>query len=304
MSTPERPGPDQPAEPTPAPTTPDPVAAPTERIDPATTAGPSSSPAATPAAPAPASRREPGTDTGRHAVVRPTPAPPEPAAPRAASTPPTAATSGAAARMASIGQPDPASQDPAATRVAPPAGTAERPAHEPGDDGRTPSAVTEPEAPRKTGFGSHVLGVVLGLLLAPLGAAALLGGQARILAAQVDGWDASTEVLGIVLVSAGLLLLVWVLLLGLWTATVPVTGGLVLTVLGAVYLYAPSLAREQTLAWFDRERWHATLTQVVVTGTSGTLLAAGVLLLVAGLVTAGARRRGVRFGVHSERAAA
>jgi hypothetical protein len=164
--------------------------------------------------------------------------------------------------------------------------------------------VTEPEAPRRTGVGSHVLGVVLGLLLAPLGAAALLAGQARILVAQVDGWDASTEVLGIVLVSAGLLLLVWVLLLGLWTAAVPVTGGLVLTVLGAVYLYAPSLAREQTLTWFDREGWHATLTQVVVTGTSGTLLVAGALLLVAGLVTAGARRRGVRFGVHSERAAA
>ena len=78
----------------------------------------------------------------------------------------------------------------------------------------------------------------MGLILAPISVVVLLLGESRILQAQVDGWDASTEVLGIVLVSLGLLLLGCVLLLALWTPAVPITGGTLLTLAGIVYLYA------------------------------------------------------------------
>ena len=129
----------------------------------------------------------------------------------------------------------------------------------------------------------------------------LLLGESRILQAQVNGWDASTEVLGIVLVSLGLLLLGCVLLLALWTPAVPITGGAVLTLAGIVYLYVPSIAREQTLNVLTSSGWRLTVTQVTVAGTSGMVLAVGFLLLLAGIVAGSARRRGARLGEFRER---
>ncbi|WP_210766400.1 hypothetical protein, partial [Cellulomonas algicola] len=158
-----------------------------------------------------------------------------------------------------------------------------------------------PNAPRSTSFGAHVLGVILGLLLAPAGVGLVLVGQARILEAQVDGWDSSTEVLGIVLVSIGLLLLGLVALLGIWSAAVPIAGGALLTAAGGFYLFAPSVARAQTLAVLDDTGWRLTVTQVTVAGTSGTLLVAGFLVLLVGVVAAVARRRGVHLGEFRER---
>ena len=137
---------------------------------------------------------------------------------------------------------------------------------------------------------------IVGLILAPIGVAVLLLGESRILQAQVDGWDASTEVLGIVLVSLGLLLLGCVLLLALWTPAVPITGGALLTLAGIVYLYVPSVAREQTLNLLSSSGWRLTVTQVTVAGTSGMVLAVGFLLLLAGIVAA---RRPVAAGCAS-----
>jgi len=159
----------------------------------------------------------------------------------------------------------------------------------------------DPNAPRSTTVGSHILGILVGLILAPIGAAVLLLGESRILQAQVDGWDASTEVLGIVLVTLGLLLLGCVLLLALWTPAVPITGGAVLTLAGIVYLYLPSIAREQTLNVLTSSGWRLTVTQVTVAGTSGMVLAVGFLLLLAGIVVGAARRRGARLGAFRER---
>ena len=159
----------------------------------------------------------------------------------------------------------------------------------------------DPNAPRTTSVGSHILGVIVGLILAPIGVAVLLLGESRILQAQVNGWDASTEVLGIVLVTLGLLLLGCVLLLALWTPAVPITGGAVLTLAGIVYLYVPSIAREQTLNILSSSGWRLTVTQVTVAGTSGMVLAAGFLLLLAGIVAGSARRRGARLGEFRER---
>ena len=159
----------------------------------------------------------------------------------------------------------------------------------------------DPHPPAPAGIWAHVLGVLVGLVLAPVGALALLLGQSRILVVQADGWDGDVEMLGIALVAVGAVLLACVVLLATWTAAVPVTGGVVLLLLGLPALVAPTFTARQTLLLIDPEGWHATVTQTVVAGTSGTLLLAGLLLLVAGLAAAATRRRGLRLGAFRER---
>jgi len=234
---------------------------------------------------------EASLDTGRHAVVRPAPTPPDEPAPDPVVTPATAPETAAPATT-----PAPTTPATPATPAAPAAFAAPAPVAA-ADDHLFP----DPNAPKSTTVGSHILGVLVGLILAPVGAGVLLLGESRILQAQVDGWDASTEVLGIVLVTLGVLLLGAVLLLGLWTPAVPITAGTVLTLAGIVYLYLPSIAREQTLTVLTSSGWRSTVTQVTVAGTSGMVLAVGFLLLLAGLVAAAARRRGVHLGEFRER---
>ncbi|MBO9568972.1 MAG: hypothetical protein J7503_09110 [Cellulomonas iranensis] len=270
------------------------------------------------------------TDTGRHAVARPTPAPPEPAAdapdpvvapgtsrpaaadpsatPAPAAAPPSAPPSGPAPARTSVGDrtaptqaaagSSPAGDDPG-TGTAPPTGAPvpSPPPAERDDDELFP----DPNAPRTPHAGTHVLGVLVGLVLAPLALALTLVGQSRILVVQADRWDASLELLGIALVTAGVLLLAALLVLGLWTAAVPLTAGVVLGVLGGVYLYAPGVARTASLDVVGADTWRLTVTQVTVAGTSGTAIVAGALLLTAGVVVALARRHGVRLGVFRER---
>jgi hypothetical protein len=263
-----------------------PVVEPAPDAEPAVPAEPVEPPPTTGTLPL-ASATEPGLDTGRHAVVRPAPTPPgEPEPVPVVTSPPAAST-------------EPAEPAEPVEQVVPVAATPATSTPEPAtDDDRL---FPDPNAPRSTSVGSHILGILVGLILGPIGVGVLLVGQSRILAAQVDGWDASTEVLGIVLVSLGLLLLACVLFLALWTPAVPITAGTVLTLAGIVYLYAPSVAREQTLNVLTSSGWRLTVTQVTVAGTSGTVLAVGFLLLLAGLVAASARRRGTRFGEFRER---
>ena len=262
--------------------------------------------------PAPPEPDEPGTDTGRHAVQRPAPTPPEPDEPGAGTghgperrspdpvVAPAASGSPDASdgdRAPAAGHPTPASASPAASTPAEPAPTGTSPARDGDDDELFP----EPNAPRTPHAGTHVLGVLVGLVLAPLAVGVLLVGQSRILEVQVDGWDASLELLGIVLVSVGAELLAALLLLGLWTAAVPITAGLLLGVLGGLQLYAPGVARATTLEIVDADAWDLTVTQVTVAGTSGTTIVAGVLLLTAGVAIALGRRHGVRLGTFRER---
>jgi hypothetical protein len=240
----------------------------------------------------PAPDAEPVPDTGRHAVVRPAPTPPDEPAPEPVAVEP--APTAPVEPVVPVAAYGATPTETAATPATPP------PAAQPvaGEDDRL---FPDPNAPRSTSVGSHILGVLVGLILGPVGVGVLLLGQSRILAAQVDGWDASTEVLGIVLVSLGLLLLACVLLLALWTPAVPITAGTVLTLAGIVYLYAPSVAREQTLNVLTTSGWQLQVKQVTVAGTSGTVLAVGFLLLLGGLVAASARRRGVHYGEFRER---
>ncbi|SFJ76673.1 hypothetical protein [Cellulomonas sp. KH9] len=240
------------------------------------------------------------TDTGRHAVQRPAPTPPDPAGGRPAAPAAAPPTAPPAAPRAAPG----ATSGTDAPRPSDGTGDAE-PARDAGTS--TDGAATgdelfpDPNAPRTPRTGTHVLGVLVGLLLAPVALGLLLLGQSRILRVQVDGWDASLELLGIVLVSTGAVLLAALLLLGLWTAAAPVTAGLVLGVVGGVQLYAPGIARSSTLEVVGSDAWHLTTTQVTVAGTSGTSITAGVLLLTGGVTIALARRHGVRLGAFRER---
>ncbi|KRD44230.1 hypothetical protein ASE38_08740 [Cellulomonas sp. Root930] len=282
----------------PAATEPEPEPATEPAVEPVAGTPEAELPASTETPPAAArTTPEASLDTGRHAVVRPAPTPPDEPAPDPVVTPATPPVTPTppveAAAPVEAATPEPPAPAPAAA----PAGFAAATPAAAGDDHLFP----DPNAPRSTTVGSHILGVLVGLILGPVGAGVLLLGESRILQAQVDGWDASTEVLGIVLVTLGVLLLGAVLLLGLWTPSVPITAGTVLTLAGIVYLYLPSIAREQTLNLLTSSGWRVTVTQVTVAGTSGMTLAVGFLLLLAGLVAAAARRRGVHLGEFRER---
>ncbi len=237
------------------------------------------------------------TDTGRHAVQRPAPTPPDQDRPAPVGrTTPASAGAPASSRTAEDPRPQPEGPGTPPGRDLDGDGPA-RPVDGTAEDELFP----DPQAPRTPHTGTHVLGVLVGLVLAPAALAVLLLGQSRILRVQADGWDASLELLGIVLVSAGALLLAVVLALGLWTATVPVTAGLVLGVLGGVQLYAPGIARAAVLDLVGTDAWAPVVAQVAVAGASGTTFTVGLLLLTGGAVIALARRHGVRLGAFRER---
>lgn len=260
---------------------------------------------------------EPPADTGKHAAVRPAPLPPPPAPERTSTRAPVASTSPesttvlpattsaaptSTAPTSAVPTSTPTTSTPGSTHGtpvgAPPVAATARAATTEQQD---PALFPEPNAPRSTSVGTHILGLLVGLVLAPLAAGVLLLGQSRILAAQLPDWDASVDVTGIVLVVLGLLGLAWVALLAVWTPAAPITGGIVLTVAGVVALVAPDLVQTQTLRVLDSQGWQTTITQVTVAGTSGTLIVAGFLVLVAGLVAALAHRRGVKLGAFRER---
>lgn len=172
----------------------------------------------------------------------------------------------------------------------------------------TPAATTpsselfpDPNAPRTITVGTHVLGVIVGILLPLASAIVTVLGISRILAVEADGWAAKVDVLGIVLVTLGVLLLLACALLSLWTPSVGLVGGTILTAVGGFALYAPGLTRTGVLDVLTSEGWEPTVVQSVVVATSGTVVAIGVLLLGAGIVSSAARRHGIHLGAFRER---
>lgn len=156
-----------------------------------------------------------------------------------------------------------------------------------GPDAERPDPVRRPGG----GPGRHLAGVLVGLLVGAIGVWTVLFGQSRVLAAQAPGWDASYDAIGVVLVTAGVLVLAVVLGLGLWTPAVPVTAGLVATVVGVVLLYVPATTHVDVVRWFGTDGTEYSVVRATVTATSGTVFVVGALLLVAGLVLGAARRR-------------
>jgi hypothetical protein len=258
--------------------------------EPSTTpaASPTPAPAPTPASdetsPLYATRGAAARAAAAHAAERPAPSVP-PVPPGLEETPVATAPTVA---------PEPVPAPAAATSVAaPPTGRAD------GTDRVT--ADTEPVAPRSTRFGGHLWGVVVGALVTPAAVAVALVGQSRILTVEVGAWDASLDVLGIALVTFAALVLAGVVYLGLWTAAVPITGGILTTGFGAVFLYAPGIARDQTMRWLATTKSSETVSHATVAGTSGLILLVGILLLVTGLVLSLAKRQGRALGTFRER---
>lgn len=297
--------------PAPAPGTPHPPAP----AAPPTVAGPSWQPAVADPAPggtAPPTARSPlpppadEEASARHAALRPTPVPPEPAAPGLPNRAPareqsTTPPPGPSPIGAAPGAPAPTTPGVAAsttTTVMPPAGADQAPGTTAAND---EVLFPDPNAPRTITVGTHVLGVVVGVVLPLAAAIVALLGNSRILAVEADGWVAEVEVLGIVLVTLGALLLFASALLTLWTPSVGLVGGALLTLVGGLAIYAPGITRRWVLDVLTSQTWEATVVQTVVSATSGLLVVAGVLLLASGIVSATARRHGVRLGAFRER---
>jgi len=213
----------------------------------------------------------------------------EPAAPVIPAEAPDAALPGTGPSDESVPYGDPTTPHPAepiaAAHVAgstPPAGVRSR---------RHAASTGAEPASRRRGVVRHLLGVLVGLVVGAIGVWVTLFGQSRILGAQAPGWDASYDPIGVVLVTAGVLVLAVVLALGLWTPAVPMASGLVAAVVGVVYLYVPATTHADTIRWFATDDTVVSVTRATVTATSGTVFVVGALLFVAGLVLAVARRR-------------
>jgi hypothetical protein len=151
--------------------------------------------------------------------------------------------------------------------------------------------------PRGVGFGGHVLGVLFGLILAPLSVLVAGLGESRIVLAYGPPRTAWIDGLGTTLVVLGAVLLIGVVILGLWTAAVPITGGAVVTALGLLYVVIPETTYRETLRLFKTDANALTVDQLAVQGVSGVVLLLGVLVLTAGIAIAIARSAGRRRGV-------
>lgn len=151
-----------------------------------------------------------------------------------------------------------------------------------------------PTPPARPGLGRHLLGVLLGLLITPVGLLLVGVGLARL--SDIAGTaDMGTDALGLSMLVGGLVLVVALVLLGLWTPALPITGGLVWGIgLGTAYLTVPG--RMEDLVDQLTGDAPAPADQLAQTAMSGYLLLVGTVLLAAGVTTAVARRRGRRWG--------
>ncbi|WP_149203651.1 hypothetical protein [Actinotalea subterranea] len=163
-----------------------------------------------------------------------------------------------------------------------------------------------PERPSRPGIGRHLLGVLLGLVLTPV-ALLLVGiGVERLRDATGNDGPAS-DALGLTLLGLAVLLLVVVVLLGVWSPAVPLTGGLVWGVaLGVMYLFLPGVVEDVMAVVAGGRVLPAAADELGDHARSGALLVTGGLLVAAGLVAGLARRAGRRWaqGVATADAAA
>lgn len=219
-----------------------------------------------------------------HVAERPTPLPPEPA-PAPAALPAPARTTGTAGTTPS--HPGTTASDTDAT--------ASRPSTDaPGDGATTSDPFPTPVAPRGVGFGGHLLGALFGLVLGPLAVLVAGLGQSRIVHAYAEPQPEWVQGLGITLVALGAVLLIGVVLLGLWTAAVPITGGAVVTAVGLTFMVIPERAYTEALRLFRTDANSVTVVNLATEGVSGVVLLLGVLLLTAGIAISVSRVIGRR----------
>lgn len=174
------------------------------------------------------------------------------------------------------------------------------------DRERAPSAETfpVPTGPHTTGFGGHLLGILVGLAATLLAVFLIVLGQSRILVDGVGTDEVTPDALGIILVTLGALVAGCVVLSGLWTPTAPFTGGLVAVVIGAAYLFAPAEAHRQTVSLLATEQNRVSVLNSISVGTTGGLFVLGIMLLAAAMAFSLVRRRGLALGAFRERSRA
>ena len=150
-----------------------------------------------------------------------------------------------------------------------------------------------PEPPSKPGIGRHLLAVLLGLLVTPVALLLVGVGIARL--ADIAGTDdMGTDALGLSLLVGGVVLLAAVVLLGVWSPALPITGGVVWGIgLGVAYLAVPGAMED--VAESMTGDVPDPVDQLAQTAMSGYLVVVGTLLLAAGIAIAMARRRGRRW---------
>ncbi|HEY8721206.1 hypothetical protein [Pengzhenrongella sp.] len=161
-----------------------------------------------------------------------------------------------------------------------------------------------PTGPHTTGFGGHLLGIVVGLVATLLAIFLIVLGQSRILAGGLGKDTVSPDALGIILVTLGALVAACVVLFGLWTPMAPFTGGLVAVVIGAAYLFAPVEAHRQTVNILATEQNRASVLNSISVGTTGGLFVLGIMLLAAAMAFSIVKRRGLALGAFRERSRA
>ncbi|MCR6493263.1 hypothetical protein [Cellulomonas sp. P24] len=233
-----------------------------------------------------------------HLAERAHPTPPAPLAPGAVPPPPpdAALDPADAPRHHVVVGVTGAGPAPAAAPAAGPAPATDTPPTLP--DAAEPEADVFPaaEPPRRAGIGAHLLGILVGLVAGPVAVLVAGLGESRIVLAYTPPQTAWIDALGTTLVALGALLLIVVVLLGLWTATVPITAGAVVTTAGLTFLIIPERAYTEVLRLFRTDANALTVGQLDLQGVSGVVLLLGVLLLAAGIAIAVARRGGRRYG--------
>ena len=159
----------------------------------------------------------------------------------------------------------------------------------------------EPQGPRTTGPGGHVVGVLIGLLLTLVALVVLALGMSRILAAGAGDDAVSPDALGMVLVTVGALIAGAVAVLAVRTSTIPFAGGLLAVLLGAAYLFAPVSTQRETVRLLATQQNREGVLNVITIAATGMVFTVGIVLLAAGFGASMVRRRGIEVGSFRER---
>lgn len=157
-----------------------------------------------------------------------------------------------------------------------------------------------PEPPPKPGAKRHLLGILVGLLLTPVGLILATVGAERISDAMGLGTGqaqtSAPDWLGITLVVLGTLILAAIVLLSTWSPALPITGGLVWALTPAVVvLSAPWLLTDLIEALPGGVEVNPSGASMDWSIVVSFLLVVGALLVAAGVAAAQARRKGRRW---------
>ncbi|TNC17546.1 hypothetical protein FHE66_09655 [Georgenia sp. 311] len=161
-------------------------------------------------------------------------------------------------------------------------------------DGTT--AVTRP--PSRAG--AHVLTILVTLLLTPVAWYLLADAGARLTLPARNPWDTGNlNIAALLELAGGLLVLAVVLLAARWSSVGAIVTGILVVVLGVPFLAAPTWTQEilePVVTWLDRfgDFGGNVAHHLVASGATGRLVITGLTLVLVGVVSHGARRKGRR----------